>query len=52
MAILCGTQSIKDVIAFPKTSGGVDKLFKSPSEVADEEVVLKGMGLSRLGKQD
>ncbi|KAI0676923.1 hypothetical protein C8Q78DRAFT_1087030 [Trametes maxima] len=31
MAILCKTTSIRDVIAFPKTAGGSDLLFKSPS---------------------
>jgi len=33
MAMLCGTQSIRDVIAFPKTSSGSDPLFKSPASV-------------------
>ena len=31
MAILCGSSSIRDVIAFPKTQFGRDLLFKSPS---------------------
>jgi len=31
MAILCQTQSIRDVIAFPKTASGTDLLFKSPA---------------------
>ncbi|KAJ3790576.1 tRNA synthetases class II-domain-containing protein [Lentinula aff. detonsa] len=33
MSILCKTQSIRDVIAFPKTAGGTDLLFKSPAMV-------------------
>ena len=33
MAILCQTQSIRDVIAFPKTASGTDLLFKSPAPV-------------------
>ncbi|KAI0049589.1 hypothetical protein FA95DRAFT_1581649 [Auriscalpium vulgare] len=33
MSILCKTTSIRDVIAFPKTSAGTDSLFKSPSPV-------------------
>jgi len=33
MAILCRTRSIRDVIAFPKTSVGTDLLFKSPAAV-------------------
>ena len=38
MSILCKTQSIRDVIAFPKTAGGTDLLFKSPAAV-DVEVL-------------
>ncbi|GJE84606.1 aspartyl-tRNA synthetase [Phanerochaete sordida] len=34
MAILCKTESIRDVIAFPKTGAGTDLLFKSPAPVA------------------
>jgi len=33
MAILCKTRSIREVIAFPKTSVGTDLLFKSPASV-------------------
>jgi len=33
MAMLCGSQSIRDVIAFPKTGTGTDLLFKSPAPV-------------------
>jgi len=33
MAVLCRTRSIRDVIAFPKTSVGTDPLFKSPAPV-------------------
>jgi aspartyl-tRNA synthetase len=33
MSILCKTQSIRDVIAFPKTSVGTDLLFRSPGAV-------------------
>ncbi|KAF8633685.1 hypothetical protein AX15_001293 [Amanita polypyramis BW_CC] len=36
MAILCGSQSIRDIIAFPKTSTGTDLLFKSPAPVQRE----------------
>ncbi|KAI0921501.1 hypothetical protein AcV5_000924 [Taiwanofungus camphoratus] len=31
MAILCKAESIRDVIAFPKTGAGTDLLFKSPA---------------------
>jgi len=34
MAILCGTPSIRDVIAFPKTAKGVCLMTESPAQVA------------------
>ncbi|KAJ6629211.1 hypothetical protein B0H10DRAFT_2160656 [Mycena sp. CBHHK59/15] len=43
MSILCKTQSIKDVIAFPKTSVGTDLLFKSPAAVSEK--VLRQYGI-------
>ncbi|OBZ76532.1 Aspartate--tRNA ligase [Grifola frondosa] len=36
IAILCKTESIRDVIAFPKTAAGTDLLFKSPSPSTPE----------------
>ena len=39
MSILCNTQSIRDVIAFPKTSVGTDLLFKSPAPVDDKSML-------------
>ncbi|CAE6424181.1 unnamed protein product [Rhizoctonia solani] len=44
IAVLCNTTSIRDVIAFPKTAGGTDALFKSPSKVDQE--TLAGLGLT------
>jgi len=44
MAILCQTQSIRDVIAFPKTSAGTDLLFRSPAPVTPG--VLEGYGIT------
>ncbi|EMD41035.1 hypothetical protein CERSUDRAFT_62979 [Gelatoporia subvermispora B] len=40
MAILCKTESIRDVIAFPKTKDGADPLFKSPAP-ADSDVLAQ-----------
>ena len=38
VAILAGTSSIRDVIAFPKTQSGTDLLFNSPAEVAPSQL--------------
>lgn len=46
MAILCKTQSIRDVIAFPKTSIGTDPLFKSPATVTKD--VLSQYGIQGI----
>lgn len=43
MAMLCNTRSIRDVIAFPKTSNGVDLLFKSPAPVNNENLYQYGI---------
>ena len=44
MAMLCKTESIRDVIAFPKTGAGTDLLFKSPAP-ADAAGVLQQYGI-------
>jgi len=46
MSILCNTQSIRDVIAFPKTGAGTDPLFKSPATVTKE--VLSQYGIQGI----
>ena len=38
IAILCGTQSIRDVIAFPKTAKGTDLMTDSPSTVSPKQL--------------
>jgi aspartyl-tRNA synthetase len=38
IAILCGTPSIRDVIAFPKTAKGVDLMTDSPSPVSPRQL--------------
>jgi len=43
MAMLCNTQSIRDVIAFPKTGNGTDLLFKSPAPVNYEMLYQYGI---------
>ena len=41
---LCGAETIRDVIAFPKTASGFDLLTGAPAPV--EEVQLKDLGIS------
>ena len=38
IAILCGTASIRDVIAFPKTAKGTDLMTDSPSTVSPKQL--------------
>jgi len=49
MTILCGAQSIRDVIAFPKTSVGTDLLFRSPAAVSETVLEQYGIQPSREG---
>ncbi|HVE11762.1 MAG TPA: amino acid--tRNA ligase-related protein, partial [Elusimicrobiota bacterium] len=37
-AIICGEESIRDVIAFPKTQKGLDLLSACPSGVQDKQL--------------
>jgi aspartyl-tRNA synthetase len=38
VAILAGTPSIREVIAFPKTASATDLMFRSPSEISDAQL--------------
>ncbi|MDK3159459.1 hypothetical protein QPK87_23190 [Kamptonema cortianum] len=38
MAILCGTASIRDVIAFPKNQRGQDLMSQSPADVEPRQL--------------
>jgi aspartyl-tRNA synthetase len=38
MAILCGTPSIRDVIAFPKTAKGTDLMTDAPAGVEPKQL--------------
>lgn len=39
MAILCGAESLREVIAFPKTATGSELMTGSPSEVTNKELL-------------
>ncbi|KAI0301810.1 tRNA synthetases class II-domain-containing protein [Multifurca ochricompacta] len=43
VAILCNASSIRDVIAFPKTSAGTDALLKSPAPVHKDMLYQYGI---------
>ncbi len=42
--LLCGTDNIRDVLAFPKTASAQDLMMDSPGEVEDSQ--LDELGLS------
>jgi aspartyl-tRNA synthetase len=42
--ILCGTENIRDVMAFPKTASAQDLMMDSPGEV--DEGQLDDLGIS------
>jgi aspartyl-tRNA synthetase len=47
-AIAAGATSIRDVIAFPKTTSGLDLMMKAPSDVAADQ--LRDLGIKPSGK--
>ena len=51
IALLCGAESIRDVIAFPKTAKGTDLMAESPAEVGPRQ--LRDLHIqSRVQKKD
>ena len=45
-ALMCGVESIREVIAFPKTSSAICSLTSAPSEISEknlEEVHVKAI---------
>lgn len=46
VAILCGANSIREVIAFPKTQSGADLLFNSPAPVAESQLKDLSLGIT------
>ena len=46
--ILCGTDNIRDVIAFPKTASAADLMSSSPSGVSDKQLDELGINLKKV----
>src|SRR6266446_4517460 len=51
MAILCGTPSIRDVIAFPKTAKGIDLMTDAPAAVEPKQLRELHLELKAAKKQ-
>ncbi|GAA5799804.1 tRNA synthetases class II-domain-containing protein [Helicostylum pulchrum] len=51
MSILTESNSIRDVIAFPKAAGGKDFVVNSPSEVTTKQLEEYGLQLSKIEKE-
>ena len=50
MALLTGNESIREVIAFPKTKNAESLMEGSPSEVSDEQLKELGVKLDVVKK--
>ncbi|TIB93763.1 aspartyl-tRNA synthetase [Wallemia mellicola] len=51
VAIMCNTSSIRDVIAFPKSLNGMDRLFKSPSGTTDDILKEYNLEAKKVGTE-
>jgi len=51
-AILCGTDSIRDVIAFPKNNAGKDTMIDAPSTISEEQLEELGLLIKQENPQN
>lgn len=47
MAVMTGCESVRDVIAFPKSSKGEDMMVRSPSLITDKELKTYHLQLAK-----
>ena len=52
MAVMTGRESVKDVIAFPKSSKGEDMMVRSPSRMTDTELKSYHLRLAKSGSDE
>ena len=45
--LICGEQSIRDVMAFPKNNRGMDLMTQSPAEIDPKQLRDLGIQLSK-----
>jgi aspartyl-tRNA synthetase len=45
--LICGEQSIRDVMAFPKNNRGIDLMTQSPSDVDSRQLRELGIKLAK-----
>ncbi|PNR96117.1 aspartate--tRNA ligase [Petrotoga olearia] len=52
VSILVGEESIKEVIAFPKTASGTDPMTNAPSEVSEKQLEELHLSLKKINKSE
>jgi len=52
VSILVGEESIKEVIAFPKTASGTDPLTNAPSEVSEKQLEELHLALKKINESE
>ncbi|PNR99213.1 aspartyl-tRNA synthase [Petrotoga mexicana DSM 14811] len=52
VSILVGEESIKEVIAFPKTASGTDPMTDAPSEVSEKQLEELHLALKKINKSE
>ncbi len=50
-ALLCGEDTIREVIAFPKTQSGLDLMTGAPKQIAKDTLQSYGLAISESQKK-